>query len=129
MAVWKESMKKSRAAMVRSPFTLRQTSEARVAMRTAGQSDDGSAWAQEPPIVPQLRTCGSPMPPAASWTTAIARGDGGVRRQAGVGHAGTDAQLAILLGDAVEPRHVADVDHQRGRREAQLQERQQAVAA
>ena len=70
MAVWKESTKKSRAAMVRSPFTLRHTSEARVAMRTAGQSDDGSAWAQEPPIVPQLRTCGSPMPPAASWTTA-----------------------------------------------------------
>ena len=43
----------------------------------------------------------------------VARGDRGVRGQARVGHAAADAQLTVLLGDAVEPRHVADVDHQR----------------
>ena len=59
-------MKKSAAATWRSPVLLRQTSDARVASRTAGQSADGSAWAHEPPIVPQLRTWGSPIPLAAS---------------------------------------------------------------
>ena len=59
-------MKKSAAAIVRSPELLRQTRLARVASRTAGQSAEGSAWAHDPPIVPQLRTCGSPIPAAAS---------------------------------------------------------------
>ena len=44
-----------------------QTIVAFAASRAAGQSEAGSAWATEPPIVPQLRTCGSPMPPDTSW--------------------------------------------------------------
>ena len=69
MAVWKVSTKKSFAAMTRSPVALRQTIMALAACRTAGQSDAGSACATDPPIVPQLRTCGSPMPPLASWSS------------------------------------------------------------
>ena len=40
------------------------------AWTTAGQSDAGSAWAHEPPMVPQLRIWGSAMPMAASRTTS-----------------------------------------------------------
>ena len=61
IAVVKVSRKNSRAWIVRSPAWLVQTIVALVARRNAGQSDAGSAWAIEPPIVPQLRTCGSPM--------------------------------------------------------------------
>ena len=69
MAVWNVSTKKSRAAIVRSPVWLRQTMVAVAAIRTAGQSEAGSAWATEPPIVPQLRTCGSPIVAVTSWSS------------------------------------------------------------
>ena len=36
------------------------------AERTVGRSDAGSEWARLPPIVPRLRTAGSPIMPAAS---------------------------------------------------------------
>ncbi len=68
IAVWNGPTKNSRARRIVSPATEWVTIAASVASSTAGQSDDGSAWATEPPIVPQLRTCGSPIPPAASWT-------------------------------------------------------------
>ena len=67
MAVVNVSRKKSRAAISRSPSAPRQTIVAFRASSAAGQSEAGSAWATEPPIVPQLRTCGSPMPPDTSW--------------------------------------------------------------
>ena len=67
IAVVNVSRKKSRAAISRSPAAPRQTTVAFTASRAAGQSDAGSAWATEPPIVPQLRTCGSPIPPETSW--------------------------------------------------------------
>ena len=66
IAVLKVSRKKSRAEIARSPAWLVQMIVAPVARRNAGQSEAGSAWAIEPPIVPQLRTCGSPMVPEMS---------------------------------------------------------------
>jgi hypothetical protein len=46
-----------------------------------------------------------------------------------VGDASADAELVVPFDDAVETGHVADVDHERRRGKAQLEERQQAVAA
>src|SRR5487761_2728963 len=66
MAVTNVSTKNSRAGITRSRSRSRTTMEARLARSTAGQSDEGSAWATDPPRVPQLRTWGSPTPPAAS---------------------------------------------------------------
>ena len=39
------------------------------AVSTVGRSDAGSEWARLPPIVPRLRTAGSPIMPAASANT------------------------------------------------------------
>ena len=47
-------MKKSSAAIVRSPLGPRATSVARRASSTAGRSEAGSPWAIEPPIVPAV---------------------------------------------------------------------------
>ena len=46
-----------------------------------------------------------------------------------MGRPGTDAQVVIVLDDAIEPGHVAQVDEQRRLGEAQLDQRQEAVAA
>src|SRR5207248_8473619 len=43
------------------------------ATSTAGRSDAGSAWATLPPIVPRLRTAGSPTCAAASARAGAAR--------------------------------------------------------
>ena len=65
MAVWNVSRKKSRGDHALAGLAA-QTIVAFTARSTAGQSDAGSAWATEPPIVPQLRTCGSPIAPVTS---------------------------------------------------------------
>ena len=58
--------KKSPAAMVRSPSSVATVNDAPRATSTVGRSDAGSAWATLPPMVPRLRTAGSPMTPAAA---------------------------------------------------------------
>ncbi len=65
-AVVRRSLKKSSALMVRAPFGPVARSSAPRASTTAGQSAAGSAWARLPPIVPQLRTWGSPIMAPAS---------------------------------------------------------------
>ncbi len=129
IAVTNVSRKNSRAAMRRSPSWLRHTSVAREAMRTAGQSAEGSACAHEPPIVPQLRTCGSPMPPAASCSSGMARGDGLGLEDLPVSRPGADPELVARSGIPSMPAEVADVHEQRRLRKAQLQEGNEAVAS
>ena len=64
---WNVSRKKSRAAI--DALAGRAAADD----RGAGREEDRRpvrgrvGVGDEPPIVPQLRTCGSPMPPAASW--------------------------------------------------------------
>ena len=60
----------SSAAIVRVPDALWTTISAPSASTTAGRSPCGSACASEPPIVPRLRTCWSPMPTAAAARAA-----------------------------------------------------------
>ena len=95
----------------------------------AGRSDAGSAWAIEPPIVPRWRTCGSP-----TWL-------GGVRQQRHVlgEHVGrldvrvprqrADGDVVAVVADVRQVAQAADVDEHARLGQAQLHQRQQAVAA
>ena len=121
-------MKNSRAAISRSPVWPRQTIVALPAMRTAGQSEAGSAWATEPPIVPQLRTCGSPIVAGDVVQERIPVADDLGLVDLVVGRPGTDAQVVVRLDDGVEAGHVTQVDEQGRLREAELDQRQEAVA-
>ena len=126
MAVWNVSGKKSRAAIDRSPVWPRHTIVALPARSTAGQSEAGSAWATDPPIVPQLRTCGSPMPPERPDDDAEAVRvlvDLAMRRP------GADPQVVVGMDDAVEPADRLEVDEDPSLAEPELQQRDQAVAA
>ena len=130
MAVGNVSRKKSRALMDRSPLPLRQTMRrAPAAMRTAGQSDAGSAWATEPPIVPQLRTCGSPMRRGDVLEHRVVVADDRVLVDLPVGRPGADAQVVVRLDDGVHAVDVAKVDEQCRLREPELDQRDEAVAA
>ena len=64
----RKPVKKSPAAIVRSPLLDRATSVPPKASTTAGRSEAGSECASEPPSVPRWRTCGSP-----TWLAAWAR--------------------------------------------------------
>ena len=116
--------------MSRSPSTLRQTIVgAGSARRTAGQSDDGSAWATEPPIVPQLRTCGSPMPPAVSCMIGRTARVSSCLLDLAMGDAAADADAVVGADDVGRGRRRPQVDEHGRLREPQFQEWQQAVAA
>ena len=129
IAVVNVSRKKSRATISRSPSAPRQTSVAFTASSAAGQSDAGSAWATEPPIVPQLRTCGSPMPPDDVVDQRVVVDDDRVLVDLAVGRPGPDVEPAAVLGDPVEAGDGLDVDQQGRLRQPELDERDQAVAA
>ena len=58
--------KKSAAGMLRSPPSAVTAIVASSARNTVGRSEAGSACATLPPMVPRLRTAGSPISPAAS---------------------------------------------------------------
>ena len=64
MAVVRGPRKKSLAATEREPSLLVNVTSAPRASSAAGQSAAGSPWTTLPPMVPRLRTCGSPMLPA-----------------------------------------------------------------
>ena len=51
---------------VRVPAGPRMTQLASSVVHTADRSSDGSAWQNEPPMVPRLRTIGSAMTRSAS---------------------------------------------------------------
>ena len=71
----------------------------------------GSLLASEPPIVPMLRTCRSPMPSASAASAGIARLHVRRRRDVGVArHRADDERVAVLL-DALQLG-----DARRGRR-------------
>ena len=112
MAVWNVSRKKSRAAISRSPAELRTTIVARVASRTAGQSDDGSAWAQRAADRPPVADLGIADPRGGFVEERIAGRDPVVGRELGVGRPATDPEAVVGLGDAVQAGDVADVDEQ-----------------
>ena len=78
----------------------------------AGQSLAGSAWATEPPIVPQLRTCGSPIPPVSVDEPRVVVDDDRVLVDLPVGRLGADDELVVGLVDAVEAGDVAEVDEE-----------------
>ena len=128
IAVSNVSRKKSRDLIRRSPDWPRQTIVALTARSIAGQSLAGSACATEPPIVPQLRTCGSPITPVRSMRRRVVVLDDLVVVDLAVRGAGADAQLVVGLGDAVETGDVAHVDEERRLGEAELDERDEAVA-
>ena len=101
------------------------------ASTAAGRSDAGSPWASEPPSVPRWRTCGSPTGSAAGaqQREVLARARRWLDQVAVAGEATDDDVVAV------EPRMPArsvtsfDVDQDRRRRQPQLHERQQRVAA
>ena len=70
MALVKGPRKKSPAATEREPPLLVSVSSAPAASSDAGQSAAGSAWTTLPPMVPRLRTWGSPMLPATLASSA-----------------------------------------------------------
>ena len=121
----------SRAAISRSPVWLRQTIVA------LPRDEDGRPVARtgrrgrtEPPIVPQLRTCGSPIAPVdVDAGAGSGRGRPRVLVDLAVGRPGADAQVVVRLDDLVEAVDVPDVDEQGRLREAELDQRQEAVAA
>ena len=88
----------------------------------------GSAWATAPPTVPRLRTWISPTLAAASTQRGV-RGAQAIRLdQLAVGRQRADGRAAVEL-DAGQARHAADVDQRRRLQQAQLHQRQQAMAA
>ena len=129
IAVWKVSTKKSRAAIVRSPFTLRQTSVAprgdqhgRPVRRRIGV---GAGAADRAPVA-DLRIADAAGGLVDAPDSARRSGVSWMRRWV------TRAPIRSspsCLDDAVEAGDVADVDQQGRRGEAELEERQQAVAA
>jgi hypothetical protein len=72
-AVVSRLTKKPDTGIVRSPWRPTARIVASSASITAGRSADGSACARLPPIVPRLRTMGSPICAAASASTGRAR--------------------------------------------------------
>ena len=124
------SRKKSRAsiAALARPCRGRRSSQWK-AISAAGQSDAGSAWATEPPIVPQLRTCGSPMPAGQFLDHRIVVADDHVLVDLAMRRPGADPQVVVGLDDPVEPADRLEVDQHPGLAEAELQQRDQAVAA
>ena len=123
------SRKKSRAVIWRSPAWLRQTIVALTASRNAGQSLAGSACATEPPIVPQLRTCGSPIAAGQVDEPRVVVLDDLVVVDLAMGRPGADAQVVVGLADAVEAGDVPHVDEQGRLGQPELDEGDQAVAA
>jgi hypothetical protein len=69
MEVVKGPVTRLAAGITRRPVELVTVISAFSAMATEAQSPCGSAWASDPPKVPRLRTSGSLMSGAASWTT------------------------------------------------------------
>ena len=55
--------------MTRSPLAPRATTSPSSAVRTAGYSADGSAWAIEPPMVPRVRIGRCPTHRVASLSS------------------------------------------------------------
>ena len=100
------------------------------AVSTVGRSDAGSEWARLPPIVPRLRTAGSPIMPAASANTGQS-----------LFTMSDEAMVACVVNDdieivpslqghsASELSDVADVDQHGRRGKPQLHQRDQAVPA
>ena len=93
-------VKKSLAAITRSPLPPSATNEASRASSVAGRSDAGSAWATEPPMVPRWRTCGSPD---------VAGGDGQDRHLLLEQVGGLDVAVAGQGADGDVVAGVADV--------------------
>ena len=121
--------KKSAAFTTRQPRGLLRWISASSASSTAGMSADGSACATLPPIVPRLRTCGSPMLAAASATAghrACSRADVAT---SWCTVAAPMTIRAVALVDAVQVRNAADVDQHLRLAQAQLHQRHEAVAA
>ena len=111
------------------PFGPWATYVAPSASVVAGRSEAGSAWAIEPPIVPRWRTCGSP-----TWLAAWASSGTCSCEQIGVLDvhvAGERADRDVVAGvaDVRQVAQPADVDEHRRLGQAQLHQRQQAVAA
>ena len=116
--------------MVRRPAGPWATTWPPSALITAAQSPCGSAWHSDPTRVPRVRTIGSAMRGAAAAIVGWRSGRSAGALEVGVPAQRTDVQGAVV-GDAVvgEVGQVVDVDQQLGGGEAQLEQRDQALAA
>ena len=99
------------------------------ATSTVGRSDAGSACAILPPIVPRFLTAGSPTSAAASASAGAACAQIRRRGQLGMRRERADADRIPLPRDAAQFRDPSDIDERGRRRQAQLQQRHEAVAA
>ena len=115
--------------MVRVPDALWATISAPRASTTAGRSPCGSACASEPPIVPRLRTCWSPMPTRCRRQRGRVGRDVGALGDDAVTRARADHERAAVDADARELGDPADVDERLGSRQPQLERRHERVAA
>ena len=128
-AVSRNPSKNSEAGIVRSPPGPRATIVPPSASTTAGRSDAGSPWASEPPSVPRCRTCGSPTSPAAAASSGTCSAQDVARLDVVVTRERADRDVVARVADVGEVAQAADVDEHRRRREPQLHERQERVAA
>ena len=119
----------SRHGTVRLPLDERITIVALSAAPTADRSSDGSAWQNEPPIVPRLRTIGSAMTRLGFGEDAVVLGEHRRRQQRRMASHRPDGDLPAVHADVVEVGERVDVDQHLGAGEAELHHRQQAVAA
>ena len=109
---------------VRRPLVT--TKRAPSAVSTVGRSDAGSACATLPPIVPRLRTAGSPTCPAASASAGhCSRSTADAASSACVVNAPIRTMPPFDV-DALQLADPADVDERRRRRQPQLQQRNRA---
>ena len=110
-----------------APPPPRITIDAPTAAQTADRSSDGSAWQSAPPIVPRLRTTGSAITRSASVKIASrSREQLGLEQRAVARHRADPDLVAVRLDVAELVGERVDVDHVRGRGEAELHHRQQA---
>ena len=128
-AVSMNPVKNSAAGMVRSPPGPRATRVAPNASTTAGRSDAGSPWANEPPMVPRWRIWGSPTWPAAAGSNGTSSGQQLRRRHVVVAGQGADGDVVAVGADVRQVGQPADVDQDGRPGQPQLHEGQQRVAA
>ena len=117
-----------RSGSTRSPRDERATISASSASRQAGRSDAGSAWAIEPPTVPRLRTCRSPMIGSTSRSRPYASA-GEPISSAYVVSAPMASRPSSSCRTPLSSAMPTDVHELVGEGEPHLEERQQALSA
>ena len=128
-ALVKGPVKKSSAAMVRSPRVLAATTSPSAASSAAGSSAEGSANATLPTAVPRRRTDGWATCRTASANTGTPVAHVRRRLAGALAGDGADPHRAVLAGDRGELADPVDVDQHGRRGEPGVHQPDEALAA